>query len=396
MPNLANNKICTGCSACSNICPKKAIKMIADNEGFLQPVVDGNVCIDCKLCEQVCPQINLGSRWGDANPRTYAAWHKLDRCCSSSGGMFSAFARQILKNGGSVFGACLDEQLNCRHIEISSIEDLPLLRGSKYVQSEIGECFKTIKQRLCEGKEVLFCGTPCQVSGLNRFLRKQYDNLLTIDLACHGVPSNQVFKKYICKLQKLKKFVIKGFEFRHRDGWGIAPSILQENKQLKPIYGVDALYMSAFEKSAIFRKSCYTCQYTKIPRVGDITLADFWGIGRHGIPFKQNVMKGVSLVLANTAKGLDSIKCLDKETFIEERTLQEALIENHNLKSSSPFNSKRGEIIQSFLDESMSLNDINRKYALVDYSIKGIVKEWALKLGLFNVVKRIYNKVKSL
>ena len=396
MPNLASLEVCCGCSSCANVCPKGAIRMIVDNEGFLQPVVDEKICIDCKICEQVCPQINSSNRWGDSNPRTYAAWHKLDRCCSSSGGMFSAFARQILKNGGSVFGACLDEQLNCRHIEISSIDDLPLVRGSKYIQSEIGECFKVIKQRLNDDKEVLFCGTPCQVAGLKFFLRKQYDNLLTIDLACHGVPSNQVFKKYVCKLQKRKKCAVKGFEFRHRDGWGISPSILQDNQQLKPIYGVDALYMSAFDKSAFFRKSCYVCQYTKVPRVGDVTLADFWGIGRHGIPFKHNVMKGVSLVLANTAKGLNAVKKLDSETFIEERTLQEALIENHNLKSSSPFNAERDEIIQSFLDESMSLSDINQKYALVDHSLKEIAKEWSLKLGLFNIAKRIYNKVKSL
>lgn len=401
MPNLVNVEQCTGCSACANACPKNAIKMIADKEGFFQPIVDDDKCINCGLCERACPALSANLPWGIFTPKVNAGWHNFDRKISSSGGMFSAFARGILSEGGSVFGASLNSDLVCRHIEILSIDDLQLLRGSKYLQSEIGLIFRTIKMRLENRKKVLFCGTPCQVSGLRKFLKKDYENLLTIDLACHGVPSNAVFKSYINKLQKAlnlskKNQKIQDFEFRRRDGWGMFPSYSIDESRFIPVYGSNALYMKAFDKSALFRKSCYSCRYAKIPRIGDITLADFWGIGRHGKPFKYDTMKGVSLVLANTEKGLNAINSLDEDSFIEERTLDEALIENHNLTNSSPRHPQRDEIIQDFLNERMSLEKIGKKYGLTNQNLKDIIKEYSSKLGLFSFVKRIYNKVKSI
>lgn len=397
MPNLASVEKCFGCAACANVCPKNAIKMIADKEGFLQPVVDELVCVKCGLCERTCPVIAPNEKMGTECPRAYAAWHKEDRRLSSSGGMFSAFARKVIDEGGFVFGASLDSQLTCSHLEVSKVEDLTLLRGSKYMQSAIGNAYKQIRSRLNENKKVLFCGTSCQVAGLRKFLRADYENLLTIDLTCHGVPSNLVFKSYVTKLQgKLQLSQIKSFEFRRRDGWGMFPSYSLDGISLNPVYGVDALYMSAFDKSALFRKSCYTCPYTKIPRVGDITLADFWGLGRYGTAFKHDVLKGVSLVLANTEKGAKAINALGEECFIEERSLQEALVENHNLKQPSALYSQRDSVIADFLDEKMSLCAIDKKYGLVDHSLKGSVKKYASKLGIFDIAKRIYNKVKTL
>ena len=401
MPVLVGPERCTGCSACANICPKSAIRMIADKEGFYQPVIDDDKCVNCGLCERTCPALSANLPWGTSSPKVNAGWHNLDRKNSSSGGMFSAFARGILSEGGSVFGASLNSDLVCRHIEIQTIGDLQLLRGSKYLQSEIGLIFRTIKVRLDDQKKVLFCGTPCQVAGLRKFLKKDYETLLTIDLACHGVPSNAVFKSYIDKLNEslnlsTKKQKIQDFEFRRRDGWGMFPSYSVDGSRFVPVYGANALYMKAFDKSALFRKSCYSCYYAKIPRIGDITLADFWGIGRHGVPFKYDTMKGVSLVLANTEKGLNAIKSLDEESFVEERTLDEALIENHNLTNASPCHPQRDEIIQDFLNEQMSLKKIGKKYGLTNRNLKEIIKEYSSKLGLFSFVKRIYNKVKSL
>lgn len=401
MPNLVSSEKCTGCSACTNICPQNAIKMIADNEGFLQPVIDETICVNCGLCEQTCPALSSNLSFGSLNPNVYAGWHKLDRIISSSGGMFSAFSRRILSDGGSVFGASLDADFNCYHKEITTIEDLYLLRGSKYMQSKIGMILKVVKARLNEGKKVLFCGTPCQIAGLRNYLKKDYEGLLTIDLTCHGVPSNAVFKSYIDKLQKKLKLTeknsrIQKYEFRRRDGWGMFPSYSVDGPRFTPVYGSNALYMKAFNKSALFRKSCYSCRYAKIPRIGDITLADFWGIGRHGDPFKYDTMKGVSLVLANTEKGLNAIKSLDEETFVEERTLDEALIENHNLTNSSPCHPQRDEIIRDFLNEQIPLKKIGNKYGLTNRNLKEIIKEYSSKLGLFSFVKRIYNKVKSL
>ena len=399
MPQLARHEDCTGCMACYNACSHQAIEIVKDKKGFLQPEVNAEKCVECKLCEKSCPIVTpLEAR--EPNPHAYAAWYEEDRKISSSGGAFSAFARKVLAEDGVVFGAAFDNALHLRHVAVESLERLEPLRGSKYVQSEVGETFRTVRQYLKDGRKVLFCGTPCQVAGLRGFLRKDYDNLLTADLACHGVPSGEVFQSYLKKLNNRLGIAegglrIESFEFRRRDGWGLAPSISTES-YCRPLYGVDALYMEAFDKSALFRESCYHCPFAKIPRVGDVTLADFWGLGRHGKKFKHDVTKGVSLILVNTEKGQKALSALDKDTFVEERTLEEALIENHNLKGSSSCHFNRNEIIEAFLDKQTSLEDIDRKFHLVDRSLKGQIKMWSLKLGLFERVKVFYNWYKAL
>lgn len=393
MPVLANENDCTGCAACMNSCSHSAIQMIADGEGFLMPSVDANKCIECKLCERNCPVITEIPNENSQMPKAYAVWNDFDRRVSSSGGAFSSFARYILKKGGVVFGAAFDNALHCRHIEVTTIEELTALRGSKYVQSEIALSFKRIKELLKQDKYVLFCGTPCQVVGLKCYLHKEYDKLLTLDLVCHGVPSDAVFQAYKKKISTRFAGFVDGFEFRQRDGWGFAPSI-SLNGKFRPIFGVDALYMSAFDNSALFRQCCYQCRYANIHRVGDCSLADFWGLGRYGTPFKHDVLKGVSLVLINNAKGESVFKNLDN-TFIEERSLEEALIENHNLKKPSVKNPSRERIIEAFLDPKKTLSDIDKEFGLVDHSLKSQVKDFASRLGLFDMVKRVYNFYRS-
>lgn len=395
MPILANKIDCTGCAACMNSCPRSAIRMEADGEGFLVPVINNDKCVECKMCEKSCPVITKLSNTNTSKPHAYAVWNIIDRRVSSSGGAFSSFARYVLKNGGVVFGAAFDTNLHCHHIKVTSLEGLDVLRGSKYIQSEIGLTYKEIKKLLKEEKYVLFCGTPCQVAGLYGFLRKDYEKLVTLDLACHGVPSDAIFQAYKSKVST--RFAgdgkVDGFEFRRRDGWGKSPSISLDGK-IRPIYDVDALFMCAFDKSALFRKCCYHCSYANIHRIGDCSLADFWGLGRYGIPFKHNVTKGVSLVLANNAKGKNLMRHLDN-TFLEERTLTEALIENHNLKSPSELNPYRDEIIKAFLDEGKTLEDIDAQFNLVDHTLKGRIKKYSSKLGLFDFVKGIYNYYKA-
>lgn len=385
--------------ACYNACPKQAVEISDSPDGFLYPSVNADKCVDCGACERACPIVSPLSPLGNGHPQAYAVWHKKDRCFSSSGGAFSAFARKVIEKDGVVFGAAFDEDLHLRHTEVWDVEGLAALRGSKYVQSEIGETFRKIKKYLQEGREVFFCGTPCQVAGLRGYLGKSYDNLLTADLACHGVPSDGIFQKYLKKLKnrlgKAEGFVkIENYEFRRRDGWGLAPSISTATN-CRPLYGIDALYMEAFDKSAIFRECCYHCPFAKIPRVGDVTLADFWGIGRHGVKFKHNVMRGVSLVLTNTEKGRKALSALGDDTFIEERTLEEALIENHNLTGASKRHPQRTEIIKAFLNKQMGLGEIDRRFHLVDHSMKGQIKMWSLRLGLFEKVKAFYNWYKS-
>ena len=397
MPKLATKELCTGCSACSNICAKKAVVMHEDAEGFFYPKVNSSVCVECGLCENVCPVLHAVGK-GETEPKTYAMWSYPDREHSSSGGAFSAFARYVLKREGLVYGAVYDENLSLHHIAIENMDELDAVRGSKYIQSKIGQTFADAQKALKEKRWVLFCGTPCQIAGLRAFLRKDYDTLLTIDLICHGVPSEKIFHAYLRKLNNRLGYAenalrIENYEFRHREGWGIAPSFSIGGNSHR-LYGIEALYMEAFNASTIFRKCCYSCPYSNIPRVGDVTIGDFWGIGRYGVPFKQDIMKGVSLVLVNTKYGEDVLAVLE-DCYIEQRTLKEAIIENHNLRKPSPLHPKRSAIIAAFLDSSHTLVDIDREFKLVDYGFKATIKRLADKTGLFSLFKRIYNWAKS-
>lgn len=395
MLKLADKNICLGCHACVNACVHQALVMKPDEEGFLQPLVDNDKCVECKACEKACPIISPKVNANDTHPKAYAVWSNPDRTVSSSGGAFSSFARTILKEGGVVYGAAWDERLFLHHIAIEKEDELDKLRGSKYVQSSIDDTYKDVRTKLCEARRVLFCGTPCQIAGLKNFLRKEYDNLLTLDLVCHGVPSDKVWQAYLEKIAtRFAGIRPTAYEFRRRDGWGKAPSISLGGNWLK-IYGVDALYMEAFDKCAIFRKSCYQCPYAKLPRIGDVTIADFWGLGRYGTPFKHNVMKGVSLVLINNQKGKEALLKLE-DTFCEERTLKEALIENWNIDHVTKKNKNREKIIEAFLNPNCSLESIDCQFDIVDHSFKARIKEFAAKIGLFDVVKRVYNKYKTL
>lgn len=393
MPQLAERDRCTGCAACANACNHGAILMREDAEGFLRPQIDEAKCVECKLCEKVCPPLTNVPK-GAEKPVAFALWSNQDRTMSSSGGAFSAFARYVLSKGGIVFGAAYDDNLRLCHVEADSIEGIGGMRGSKYMQSNIGDAYQRVRRHLKDGRWVLFTGTPCQVAGLRTYLRKDYETLLTLDLACHGVPSVKIFNSYLRKLENRLGFAEdalrpENYEFRRRNGWGKAPSVSTASS-CRNLYGIDALYMEAFNASALFRESCYHCDYARLPRVGDCTIADFWGIGRYGTPFRHNTRKGVSLVLANTAKGRAIINELGN-VFVEERALKEALIENHNLKAVSRKHPKRNEIVSDFLRKDTSLGEINQRYHLVDTSAKTRIKIWATKTGIFDFAKAVYD-----
>lgn len=197
MINILDKKDCCGCASCAQVCPKQCISMNEDCEGFLYPKVDSAVCVDCGLCEKVCPVINKG--YTIVPLATYAAKNKDEkiRYKSSSGGVFTLIAEQILADGGVVFGARFNENWEVIHDYAETVEGLEAFRGSKYVQSVIGDNYKYAKQFLLEGRNVLFSGTPCQIAGLKKFLRKEYENLLTVEVVCHGVPSPKVWRDYL-------------------------------------------------------------------------------------------------------------------------------------------------------------------------------------------------------
>lgn len=402
MIQLAEKLDCTGCASCVQSCTHSAIVMQSDKEGFLRPVIDENKCIECHLCEKRCPvlhplHINVDKQ------AAYAVISYKDRNLSSSGGAFSLFARKILNEGGVVFGASMDEQQNLRHIPIFNVDELSKLRGSKYVQSEIGDCFQVIKKLLREGKKVLFCGTPCQVAGLYSYLNARYEDLLiTLDLVCHGVPSQLVFRTY---LEKLKKSIalsggnIEGFRFRKLDSWDYRPAVKFSKSKWQILEQEKNVYMGAFFKGWTYRECCFNCQYANLKRVGTFTIADFWGIGKHGIPFKKNVASGVSLVIDNQGLMPKYMEGVKQESYIEYRPLDEALHENHNLTAPVKREPQRDTAVMDLLNPNISLLEFAKKYNLLDPKsirtfFKRLFKNLIYALRLYNTYKSITYKLK--
>lgn len=397
MPILATSETCTGCAACANICPHDAIDLRPDEDGFLMPRITSANCVECKLCEKACPIVNSLNLKNHQPDNAIAFWDNETRTESSSGGAFSAIARWIIERGGVVFGATWSDNFVCCHTACESMDELKRLRGSKYLQSDIKKTFIQTRNALKQERYVLFSGTPCQIAGLRSFLLKHYNKLVTIDIVCHGVPSNYLFLNYISKLKAEHKEYASatGFEFRNRRGWGYAPSIMTSKSKRQTLTGVRNLYMAAFDNASIFRQSCYDCRFNGLKRVGDITIADYWGIGLQGTPFRHDVTKGVSLILTNTNLGRKIIAEL-KECFIEHRPLNESIKYNHNLVNSSTETLSRKDIIAAFNSPDMTLEEINRRYKLVGTGIMATIRNILINTGLFWPLKSIVNKIRSL
>lgn len=328
-PSLCNQQECTGCAACVNICPKDAITMTGMADGFLQPIVEKDKCVQCLICERTCPVLNVQPNENRNEPEVYACWNKdkETRRESSSGGAFSALALAVLKKGGYVVGAAYDEQMQAHQKIIHSIEELPLLRGSKYVQSNVGNIYRQVKQRLNEGAVVLFVGTPCQVEGLRSYLKREYTNLYCCDFICHGTPSPLLFRKYIKWVEQDKKIKVYSFNFRHKhSGWYDALRAVNGDTYMK---GKHDAYFFGFNLNITLRESCYQCPAIGLPRKGDVTLADYWGIGMmYKFDTPKEIPDGISLVMANNPKGNELLEIAKPYLRWQRRTFDEALRRN--------------------------------------------------------------------
>lgn len=299
---------CTGCAACMNICPTLAISMKENQEGFPMRSVDASLCVNCGKCVDICPILHV-AKDNDLNPGCYA--FRADdevRAHSSSGGFFPVFARKILEDGGIVCGAVYDCDFGVKLTLAETWEDVAPMRGSKYVQSDPGFVYKKIKTLLDGGKKVLFTGTPCQVAGLNAFLGKRHENLLSVDLVCHGVPPQKLLKRHLAEVAKGRQ--VKSVSFRDkRYGW-VATILRVEFTDGSSYTGREKEdpYEAGFHPNLFLRKSCEDCPFCAFPRQGDLSIGDFWGYGKLEPEYKDS--KGTSLIFTNNEKGAREIDLL--------------------------------------------------------------------------------------
>lgn len=358
MINIKQKQLCCGCEACVQVCPKQCITLKEDQEGFLYPLVNASICVDCGLCEKTCPIINQGHPHESIS--VYAAVNPDEetRLQSSSGGIFTLLAETVIADNGVVFGARFDKHWDVVHDYTETFEGLTAFRGSKYVQSRLGNAYSQAEQFLKAGRKVMFTGTPCQVKGLRQYLRKEYDNLLAVDFVCHGVPSPKVWREYLdeevarqCDKNSVSSHpissfsdrdaLVKGMSFRNKVlGWKKYSFVLtlskasaagEQNTVSSSSIFYDNAYMQAFLANLSLRPSCYNCPTKEGKSGSDITLGDFWGI--ENVDSSMDDDKGTSLVILNTNKGRDTFADLDLN-YCKEESYNAAVSANPSIEVS--------------------------------------------------------------
>lgn len=361
MINISDKKKCCGCYACSQICPKHCITMNRDEEGFSYPYVDEEKCINCGLCEEVCPELNIEKQDNWKVPKVYESYSKDDdiRIKSTSGGLFSVLANQMYDEGAYVGGAVYDEDYRLKLIVSNNRDDLKRLRGSKYIQAEVGDAFIQIKELLERDERVFICTTPCQIFALKKYLRKDYPNLYTCDLVCKGVPTYKFFKAYLDYQSSKNGSKIKSLQFKYKDKkyvWGrLGTKIEFENGKRYLKHGGKDAFMTAFLKTGFtVRPSCFDCHFKAYPRYADISLGDFWGIQNYS---EQDTVKGISLVLVNNNKGEELLNKVSDKLYLSVHSIEEAEKSNFNL-------------IQAY-DPTPGYSERSRKFFYEDLDKKG-------------------------
>lgn len=393
MVDIKDKKNCCGCSACFNACPTNAIKMSEDEEGFLYPKVDFDKCVNCRLCEKVCPVLAIFEhKKYDYNSIKspvvcYAAKNKnVDMLyLSSSGGVFPAIAEMFIKNGGVVFGAKYDTNFDVYHTYAETLEDVSLFYTSKYVQSDIKSTYQDVESFLKAGRPVLFSGTPCQIVGLRRFLRKNYDYLFCIEVFCHGVPSPKAWRVFLDFFEKkalgLAKLINVNFRNKKRCGWKNYNTLfyvdaVPAEEQILTLDHERNLYMKAFLGDFSLRPSCFYCPAKFRNSKADISIGDFWGY--NGILNKDNL--GVSAVILKTAKGADLFDKVKNAFFLEKTTYSRIVKQNSAIEKSKAENPRRKEFFAALNSDTPIKN------------IKKVLK-LPLKVRIRRFFSRCYHKI---
>lgn len=382
---------CTGCYACVDSCPKGCIRMVENAEGFWFPEIDSNICVGCNLCEKHCPVLNeIPINKSEAAVKVYALVHKDEkvRKNSSSGGAFSAIAEYVLSQGGVVFGAAFDENFDVHHICVDDRADMYKLRGSKYVQSQIGDTYKQAKECLKSGRLVFFSGTACQTSGLIGYLGRDYDNLITQDLICHGVPSPLAWRKYIKFREQLERSKVKNIFFRDKSfgwhDWHIAFHFdngveYKENQR-------EDMMIKSFLRGKCSRECCYDCKFKQKVRLADFTLADYWGI-EHLAP-ELDDDKGISSCYVNSPKAARILDAIKDKVELREMDLDSAVKYNMAMVESENMRKDRADFLQELSHKSFDM--VSGKYN--DEIRTGTKVRWTLRRLMGN---KVYDSIRN-
>lgn len=397
MPTLVSSDKCCGCAACANKCAKGAITMQPNEEGFLHPVINTSLCVDCGLCEKACPGLEP-AKVSDNTPQAYIVQHKDDavRYQSTSGGAFTAIAQEVIKRDGVVFGAIMTKELKVKHDCVATVEDLAKFRNSKYVQSEIGDCYKRAKKLLTEGQMVCFSGTPCQINGLYKYLGKDYENLIAVDVVCKSVPSPMVFEKYVSFKKKQEGEISdivfrdkkRGFLYCTMAHYGSHEDRQKATDQYRRGSESDE-WLRLFLSGKISRRSCVTCPYQSMERVGDFTLGDIWETGNTQLDDN----KGSTLVHVWTKKGQDFLNEIQESVRCSEYPIEKSRGAERGRSASIELKPNRNQLFEDA--RTMTADAFFNKYAPYSFKIriKNLSRYWLWKLNLQNIVRGIKHTI---
>lgn len=390
MIQIKSKENCCGCTACYSACPKQCISMKTDEEGFRYPVVDGEECVECGACERVCPILKKPECFQELSAVAVQCKDSETLYHSAAGGAFSAIAAATIRNGGAAFGAAYDPNMTVRHRCVESIDDLKIFRSSKYVQSDMGDSYRIVKQTLDTGREVCFSGTPCQVAGLKKFLKKEYENLVTVDLVCKGVASPMVLAQYIENHETGRKSKVIGMNFK-RKTYGYHSSTMALDFEDGTSYscgGITDPMMRSFRSNICLRPSCAHCQFKGEHRASDLTIFDCWHFSE--LSGQHDDDRGHTSVLIHSEKGKQRInECKDILEVIKIDARRAIALDGVMVVNCAVMHPMRDEFMAGLAKNG--LEKAIQTYIPVTMSdnIKESSKKILYRLGILSTVKRL-------